>query len=246
MNIHYQFIPFVKRRSAVVVCGPRPLIFLAALLLHLSVSCARAEVIITGELPPYSSAGLVNNGPLVNMVLTLLGAIGYSDLQVSYQPWPRGLKNIELGNAIAAFPFTWTNERGNRLLFSTPIAFDIQSWYTTPDKKRLESLPWRQKTTCVPKGWFSDAIERVITEQGLIVRTTNRLSQCVELLKKGKVDLVPINDTSKKSLTKEDYAALYRLSLFRQNVTFYLVTSRNELGERLIRDFNDKWNAQFY
>jgi polar amino acid transport system substrate-binding protein len=90
------------------------------------------------------------------------------------------------------------------------------------------------------------AIERVINDQGLIVRTTNRLNQCVELLKKGKVDLVPINDTSKKNLSEEDSAALYRLSLFRQNVTFYLVTSRNEEGEKFIHDFNDKWNAQAY
>ena len=246
MNVHYQFIPFVKHRAAAVVLDPSHLIFLAALLLPLSVSCARAEVIITGELPPYSSAELANNGDLANKVLTVLRAVGYPELHVSYQPWPRGLKNIELGHAIAAFPFTWTNERGNSLLFSTPIAFDIQSWYTTSDKKRLESISWQQKTACVPKGWFSDAIARVITEQGLIVRTTNRLSQCLELLKKGKVDLVPINDTSKKSLSKDDYTDLYRLSLFRQNVTFYLVTSRNEVGEKLIRDFNDKWSAQAY
>lgn len=246
MNMRYQLAHFVTHRAVTVASGPCPLIYLSVLLLLLSFGYVRAEVIITGELPPYSSAGLANNGELASKVLTVLRSVGYPDLQVSYQPWPRGLKNIELGNAIAAFPFTWTNERGNRLLFSTPIAFDIQSWYTTPDKKRLESLSWQQKAACVPKGWFSDAIARVITEQGLIVRTTNRLSQCVELLKKGKVDLVPINDTSKKSLSKEDYTALYRLSLFRQNVTFYLVTSRNEGGERLIRDFNDKWSAQAY
>ncbi|WCH23585.1 transporter substrate-binding domain-containing protein [Aeromonas salmonicida] len=244
--MRYQLVPFVTHRAVAIASGPFPLISLSALLLLLSAGCVRAEVIITGELPPYSSAGLANNGELASKVLTVLRAVGYPDLQVSYQPWPRGLKNIELGNAIAAFPFTWTNERGNRLLFSTPVAFDIQSWYTTPDKKILESLSWHQKTACVPKGWFSEVIARVITEQGLIVRTTNRLRQCVELLKKGKVDLVPINDTSKKSLSKEDYTALYRLSLFRQNVTFYLVTPRNEVGEILIRDFNHKWSELAY
>lgn len=207
---------------------------------------AKAEVIITGELPPYSSSELANGGELASKVLTILKAAGHVDLHVSYQPWPRGLKNIELGNAIAAFPFTWTNERSKTLLFSTPIAFDIQSWYTTADKKELESQPWRQKTACVPKGWFSDAIERVITQQRLIVRTTNRLNQCVELLKKGKVDLVPINDTAKKNLSEEDNAALFRLSVFRQNVTFYLVTSRNEAGQMFLNDFNQRWNRQAY
>ncbi|MBL0612459.1 transporter substrate-binding domain-containing protein [Aeromonas jandaei] len=206
----------------------------------------RAEIIITGELPPYSSAELANGGVLANKVIDILKKVGYPELNVSYQPWPRGLKNIELGNAIAAFPFTWTNERSNNLLFSTPIAFDIQSWYTTPDKKVLESTPWQQKTACIPKGWFSDAIDRVINDQELIVRTTNRLNQCIDLLKKGKVDLVPINDTSKNNLSQEDNAALYRLSSFRQNITFYLVTSRNDFGERLIQAFNKKWNAQAY
>ncbi|QNF14173.1 amino acid ABC transporter substrate-binding protein [Aeromonas jandaei] len=228
------------------LCLRHPLLAPLLALSLLPASAAQSAVIITGELPPYSSAELANGGELASKVLTILKEAGHPDLQISYQPWPRGLKNIELGNAIAAFPFTWTNERSNSLLFSTPIAFDIQSWYTTPDKKGLESPPWQQKTACVPKGWFSDAIERVINDQGLIVRTTNRLNQCVELLKKGKVDLVPINDTSKKNLSEEDSAALYRLSLFRQNVTFYLVTSRNEEGEKFIHDFNDKWNAQAY
>lgn len=219
-------------------------LFYAALLLFYH--NAKAELIITGELPPYSSSELANGGELASKVLTILKDAGHTKVRVSYQPWPRGLKNIELGNAIAAFPFTWTNERSKTLLFSTPIAFDIQSWYTTPDKKELESQPWRQKTACVPKGWFSDAIERVITEQRLIVRTTNRLNQCVELLKKGKVDLVPINDTSKKSLSDEDNATLFRLSIFRQNVTFYLVTSRNEAGQLFLNDFNKRWNGQAY
>ncbi|WP_421247227.1 substrate-binding periplasmic protein [Aeromonas jandaei] len=244
MHIRYPLTLSVAHPSCLRLRHPllAPLLALALL----PASAAQSAVIITGELPPYSSAELANGGELASKVLTILKEAGHPDLQISYQPWPRGLKNIELGNAIAAFPFTWTNERSNSLLFSTPIAFDIQSWYTTPDKKGLESPPWQQKTACVPKGWFSDAIERVINDQGLIVRTTNRLNQCVELLKKGKVDLVPINDTSKKNLSEEDSAALYRLSLFRQNVTFYLVTSRNEEGEKFIHDFNDKWNAQAY
>ncbi|MFM4990482.1 hypothetical protein ACEUCK_00880 [Aeromonas veronii] len=237
MHIRYPVTPSATYRLR------SSLRFLATLfaLSLLPAATVQSAVIITGELPPYSSATLANGGELASKVLTTLKAAGHPDLRVSYQPWPRGLKNIELGNAIAAFPFTWTNERSNTLLFSTPIAFDIQSWYTTPDKKGLESPPWQQKTACVPKGWFSDAIERVTIEQKLIVRTTNRLNQCVELLKKGKVDLVPINDTSKKNLSEEDNAALYRLSLFRQNVTFYLVTTRNEEGEMFIRDFNKEW-----
>lgn len=237
MHIRYPVTPSATYRLR---SSLRLLATLFALSL-LPAATVQSAVIITGELPPYSSATLANGGELANKVLTTLKAAGHTDLRVSYQPWPRGLKNIELGNAIAAFPFTWTNERSNSLLFSTPIAFDIQSWYTTPDKKGLESPPWQQKTACVPKGWFSDAIERVTIEQKLIVRTTNRLNQCVELLKKGKVDLVPINDTSKKNLSEEDNAALYRLSLFRQNVTFYLVTARNEEGEMFIRDFNKEW-----
>ena len=196
MHIRYPVTPSATYRLR---SSLRLLATLFALSL-LPAATVQSAVIITGELPPYSSATLANGGELANKVLTTLKAAGHPDLQVSYQPWPRGLKNIELGNAIAAFPFTWTNERSNTLLFSTPIAFDIQSWYTTPDKKGLESPPWQQKTACVPKGWFSDAIERVTIEQKLIVRTTNRLNQCVELLKKGKVDLVPINDTSKRNL----------------------------------------------
>lgn len=249
MQIRFQLTPSTTRTITAITTYQRSLCRLPALfiiLLLLSITEIKAEVIITGELPPYSSAELANGGYLASKVFTILKSIGYRDLHVSYQPWPRGLKNIELGNAIAAFPFTWTNERSNSLLFSTPIAFDIQSWYTTTDKKVLDSLPWQHKTACVPKGWFSDAIARIITEQALNVRTTNRLSQCVELLKKGKVDLVPINDTAKKSLSEEDNATLYRLSLFRQNVTFYLITSRNQAGKKFIRNFNAKWDSQAY
>lgn len=207
---------------------------------------AQANVVITGELPPYSSRELAGGGELASKVLTVLKDVGYPHVRVSYQPWPRGLKNIELGNAMAAFPFTWTNARSERLLFSMPIAFDIQSWYTSADKRALESTPWHQKQACVPKGWFSDAIAKVVAEQRLIVRTTNRLDQCVALLKKGKIDLVPINDSSRARLSAADQDGVYRLSAFRQNVTFYLITSRDDAGAALLRDFNEKWRAKAY
>lgn len=92
----------------------------------------------------------------------------------------------------------------------------------------------------MPKGWFSDAIAKVVAEQRLIVRSTNRLDQCVALLKKGKIDLVPINDSSRARLSAVDQDGVYRLSAFRQNVTFYLITSRDDAGAALLRDFRAK------
>lgn len=223
--------------------GIRGLVSAGVMLASLSV---HANVVITGELPPHSSRQLEGGGALASKVLTTLQDVGYPALTVSYQPWPRGLKNIELGNAIAAFPFTWTNARSDRLLFSTPIAFDIQSWYTTVDKHVLETTPWTLRRACVPKGWYSDAIEQVVMHQQLIVRTTNRLDQCLALLQKGKIDLVPINDSSLPRLSLVADGHIVRLSAFRQNVTFYLITTRDKEGERLLRAFNARWNAAAY
>jgi len=200
-----------------------------------------AEDVITGELPPYSSSKMKNNGDLTQDILTTLNKIGYKKIKLSYQPWPRGLKNMTMGNAIAAFPFTWTSSRSKHLYFSVPIAFDIQSWYTTHDKKYLEQSSWKGKVACVPKGWFSDAINDVVYRNQLNVRTTNRLNQCLELLKKGRVDLVSISDKSRKTHSLNSESNLYRLSLYRQNVTFYLVTPKNAEGKARIGDFNDAW-----
>lgn len=205
----------------------------------------RVEAIqlITGELPPYSSATMKHGGELTNDIIKVLNETSYQNIKLSYQPWPRGLKNLELGNAVGAFPFTWTSERGQYLYYSVPITFDIQSWYTTPDKKLLEHSSWKGRIACVPKGWFSDAIDTVIHHQTLIVRTTNRLSQCIELLKKRRVDLVSINDTSLDSLPVSSHSDIYKLSLYRQNVTYYLVAPKTAEGHAFIDAFNNAWLA---
>ncbi|HEH9404376.1 TPA: transporter substrate-binding domain-containing protein [Aeromonas bestiarum] len=211
-------------------------------LITLSLRVGSAEL-ITGELPPYSSAIMEHGGELTHDIVQVLNTMGFGNIALSYQPWPRGLKNMSLGNAIAAFPFTWTSERGRYLYYSVPITFDIQSWYTTPDKLFLEHSSWQGRTACVPKGWFSDAIDTVISEQGLSIRTTNRLSQCIELLKKGRVDLVSINDASLDSLPLLSGSDISKLSLYRQNVTYYLVTPRTEKGHDFIDAFNKAWLA---
>lgn len=199
--------------------------------------------LITGELPPYSSAIMAHGGDLTNDIVKTINDMGFENIALSYQPWPRGLKNMALGNAIAAFPFTWTSERGRFLYYSVPITFDIQSWYTTPDKLLLEHTSWLGRTACVPKGWFSDAIDAVIRKHGLNIRTTNRLSQCIELLKKGRVDLVSINDTSLSSLPSLKKGDIAKLSLYRQNVTYYLVAPRTDKGHAFVDAFNKAWLA---
>ncbi|HHQ4759464.1 TPA: substrate-binding periplasmic protein [Aeromonas hydrophila] len=197
--------------------------------------------LITGELPPYSSATMEHGGELTNDIVRVLNTMELTNLELSYQPWKRGLKNIALGNAIAAFPFTWMSERGQSFYYSVPIAFDTQSWYTTPDKLFLEYAPWHGHTACVPRGWVSDAINTTITVQGLRIRTTNRLNQCIALLKKGKVDLVSINDRSLHSLSLFNKDDISRLSLHRQNVTYYLIAPRTDKGHAFIEKFNKAW-----
>lgn len=202
-----------------------------------------AAQLITGELPPYSSVTMTHGGDLTHDIVKVLNTMGLKNIELSFQPWPRGLKNMALGNAIAAFPFTWTSERGLYLYYSVPITFDVQSWYTTPDKLFLEYTPWRGRAACVPKGWFSDAIDTVVSRQELRIRTTNRLNQCVELLKKKRVDLVSINDAALDRLPLSNRSDISRLSLYRQNVTYYLVAPRTEQGHDFIEAFNNAWLA---
>ncbi len=102
----------------------------------------------------------------------------------------------------------------------------MQSWHATPDKLFLEHSPWRGHIACAPKGWFSDAINSVIIKQKLSIRTTNRLSQCVKLLKKGGVELISINDTFLHSSSSLESIKITQLSLCWQNITYYLVAPK--------------------
>lgn len=226
------------RKHRILVGSP----LIASCLIVVSLRINSIEL-ITGELPPYSSATMKHGGELTHDINKVIKTFNVENIALFYQPWQRGLKNMTLGNAIAAFPFTWTSERGRYLYYSVPIAFDIQSWYTTPDKLFLEYSSWQGRTACVPKGWFSDAIDTVINQQGLSIRTTNRLSQCIELLKKGRVDLVSINDTSLHSLSSLDSSKIARLSLYRQNVTYYLVAPKTKEGFAFTEAFNHAWLA---
>lgn len=100
MHIRYPVTPSATYRLR------SSLRFLATLfaLSLLPAATVQSAVIITGELPPYSSAMLANGGELASKVLTTLKAAGHPDLRVSYQPWPRGLKKHRAGQRYRRLP----------------------------------------------------------------------------------------------------------------------------------------------
>ncbi|XQW88478.1 hypothetical protein ACOYXV_19565 [Aeromonas veronii] len=77
MHIRYPVTPSATYR-------PRSSLRLLATLFALSLlpaATVQSAVIITGELPPYSSATLANGGELASKVLTTLKAAGHPDLR---------------------------------------------------------------------------------------------------------------------------------------------------------------------
>jgi polar amino acid transport system substrate-binding protein len=105
----------------------KPHLYLAVLLAGLALAAAppaRAESVMiaaTENYAPYSDAALPGDGFANDLTARIMKQAGY-EVSVSIVPWVRALEGTESG-AFDILPSAWyTEERGQALLFSMPIA----------------------------------------------------------------------------------------------------------------------------
>ncbi|WP_421252083.1 substrate-binding periplasmic protein [Aeromonas sp. 600724] len=205
-------------------------------------SCAPLSL-VTGDFSPYSGAGLPDGGQSTRLVTTLLREAGYDELKVDYLPWNRGYELVRNGLASATFPYAWTRERAKLFYYSAPIHIDHLSWFTYRGSDAVLDGKWQGLRVCIPASWSTSHADEVIARFSLRLTRPKSLVQCLQLLERKRVDLMPMNDAVTAAASMQvfgDPNYLQPLPYFRQRDTFYLLVSRKmQNGRELIERFNE-------
>ncbi|WP_323930112.1 substrate-binding periplasmic protein [Aeromonas veronii] len=186
-------------------------------------------LLVTGEFTPYTGKALPEGGESTRLVTTLLQEAGYREIQVDYLPWPRGYQLTRNGLVAATFPYAWTAERAKLFHYSAPIHIDRLSWFTYWGNEAIQAGRWQGLRVCIPLGWSTSHADGVIKRFGLDLQRPKTLAQCLQLLDRKRIDLLPMNETVTRDASRQlfgDPCHLQALPHFRQSDTFYLVISR--------------------
>lgn len=113
------------------ICAPgggmSRLAIIVSLLLFCSMpvqsACAEGPVVplVTGEWPPYVSQALPGQGPITEVVVTALAAVGCR-ASVQFAPWKRCEWMLAEGKAFGAFPYVRNAAREKTFAFSKAFA----------------------------------------------------------------------------------------------------------------------------
>ena len=204
---------------------------------------AAPVLLATGEFAPYSGKELAAGGETTRLVTTLLQEAGYQEVKIDYLPWPRGYQLTLNGLVAATFPYAWTAERANLFYYSAPIHIDRLSWFTYRVRGgAIQAGRWQGLRVCIPLGWSTSHADGVIKHFGMALQRPKTLDQCLQLLDRKRVDLLPMNETVTRDASRKLFGEpchLLALPYFRQSDTFYLIISRHYPdAARLLERFN--------
>lgn len=144
----------------------------------------------TGEYAPFTGEFLPNGGPLTEVVKRAFGESGYG-VTVTFLPWKRGYVEAVRGEYDGTFPYIRNASREADFLISAPYftvtrnLFYLAKSDVNPDD--LSTLKGKQ--VCVPLGYsLAPELSGMLERQELFVQTPAALTNCVDMLNKGRVD----------------------------------------------------------
>lgn len=219
------------------------LTLLGAMLFAPTSSALETIKLVTGEdYPPFSGSDLQDGGVLTALVVR---TFTQRNLQttVDFRPWSRGYEESLKLSYDATFPYIRTPERESEFLFSAPL-YRLQSLlYVAPDS------PWQEGseqelsavTFCLPtgyetSGWIAEQEHRL-----KFVRPRTNL-QCLEMLNRGRIDVIISNAANVKHLLvqqADSSLTLRQLPLAVADETLHLlVPARHPRAQELLSEFN--------
>ena len=207
----------------------------------------RAETIAlaTGEWIPYTSSGMEQFGEFTEQVTIVLAEMGMQP-EYRFYPWPRCFDSVLKGRVWAAFPYSHTEERAKKVLFSTPLSCSKTVFFyygKDSDKEpyrfdRLEDL--RDYIVGGVAGYF---YEELFQKAGLDVDYASDEISGLEKLKRGRVDLMPVNEKVGRHLIQthfpDDIDRFHTLSRPMSLDSLHLIVSKSYPdAEKILLRFN--------
>lgn len=213
--------------------------------LLMSSPCLGAETLTlaTGEWTPYSSETLEGYGFITEIISETLSQMGVTP-QYEFYPWARCYSLVKRGKVWAAFPYSFTEERAEEVLYSERIGESTTKFFYY-DKERpypYETLKdLRSYKIAGVKGYF---YEQDFRNNKLDVSYTSDELSALKRLAAGRVDLMPMNELVGWALIRkhfpeqaDKFGTLEKP--YDTNELMLIVSKDFPDGETLLQQFNE-------
>ncbi|MGL4205364.1 MAG: substrate-binding periplasmic protein [Aeromonadaceae bacterium] len=220
------------------------LIKLGWLLLLLALQVGATPIrLVTGEFIPFSGEKLVDGGISTQIVKAAFREAGFDAVDIQFQPWTRGYQLTLQASFTATYPYAWSPQRASLFLYSAPINIDSLSWFSRGDDNRAQTGAWHKLSVCIPLGWNTRHADKLIADYQMRLYQPRGVEQCLLMLEKKRVDLLPMNDRVVFEASNKLFGTPYQfrpLLQHKQSDTFYLMISRQHpQGREIIDAFNN-------
>lgn len=197
------------------------------------------------DYPPFSDPELPAGGMLTEIVGAAFAAAGMPMAPVRFEPWKRGYASVLALRADATFPYVWTPERAEEVVFSD-ILYDAHAVAVFPatsphDYASPESL--RGLVMCVPLGFaVNTAIEPLVKSGAVQVRQNADVEGCLRQMLVGRIDVfvgeeIMVAQTMRLRFGGE--AAFKRGSVPVKQIPHYLIVGKaNPRAAAILEAFN--------
>lgn len=213
------------------------------LLLLLALQARAAPLrLVTGEFIPFTGERLADGGISTRIVRAAFSEAGFDEVDIRFQPWSRGYQLTLQSDFTATYPYAWNHQRASLFLYSAPITIDSLSWFSRADNNLALTGAWHALSVCIPQGWNTSHADKLITQYQMRLFQPRGIEQCLLMLDKKRVDLLPMNDRVVFEASSKLFGTPYQfrpLLQHKQSDTFYLIISRRHpQGRELIEAFN--------
>lgn len=179
------------------------IIFVFCVLFSTNLSYSQDIVLEIGEWPPYTTNS--KNGLATELVIAACNSVGLKYI-ISNVPWLRAEKNVEAGLAFATFPYTITEERKSKYLFSDPIfkSTNLIIYNNQNMKININSINSINAFKYYKVGTTtgSESIIKPLRNIGAEVETTETIDLSMKKLQSGRIDFIIEDSLVIKDLLK--------------------------------------------
>jgi len=147
----------------------------------------------TGEWEPYISERLENHGVAGEIVVAVVHEMGMTP-QYDFHPWERTEKVTKVGHVFAAFPYAKNDTRLESFDFSDPFLMTkTVFFYYKPNSANVSYSKLEDLQSFRIGGEGGHFYLPIFEAAGLDVYVVNHRKQMVQMLRKGRVDMVPMD-----------------------------------------------------
>jgi polar amino acid transport system substrate-binding protein len=201
--------------------------------------------LVTGEYPPFTGESLPEGGMATEIVTTVFKDLGWK-YEIAFEPWDRGLANLDAGKYFGTFPYHQDDERSKYYLFSDPVISNDLVFYGMKDSTFNYTQPddLTGHIICYPggEGWSLEGLQPYFDAGKIKMERPTTMVACFNMLQAKRVEMVFAAESvgwpaAKQALGSSDDVKI--LDKHFAGSTACLMISKNYPdGEKLLNAFN--------